>query len=235
MHILKHNRKTEAGNILVYILGAIFLLGILVITVKGSSTPGAGIDQESLIIRVAEVQEYGKELERAVAYILANGHSEVDIRFSHPDAASAYGDITDTPTRQIFSRQGGGATYRAPANGIQTTVTDWVFSGNNEVTEIGTSCGAKNCMDLVAILQNVNKEFCLLINNKNGITNPSEAPPQDQTNVQVSTVFTGTFTASALIADTPTGYLFGHSEGCFEGDTTPPAGTYHYYRVLLAR
>jgi hypothetical protein len=232
--VIKSN-KNEAGNILIYILGAIFLLGLLVITSKGSITPGAGIDQETLLIRVSEVQNYGKELERAVAYVLANGHSETDIRFSHPDADSAYGDITNDPTRQVFSREGGGAVYRASPNGVQTTPTDWMFNGANRVDQVGSNTVDEKGADLIAILQNVSLGFCLSVNDKNSITNPSNTPPQDETSVEITTPFTGAFTSTHVIGDSGSLYLPQHLEGCFEGDTNPPAGTYHYYRVLLAR
>jgi len=115
--------NTQSGNILIYILGAIFLLGLLIITVRGSSTPGNNIDEEELILRVAEVQQFGAELENAISFILQKGFSELDIRFGHPDAAAGYGLITDTPERQVFDRNGGGAIYRTPPNNIQTIVT----------------------------------------------------------------------------------------------------------------
>lgn len=225
--------NSQSGNILIYILGAIFLLGLLVITVRGSNTPGAGIDPEQLAIRVAEVQQYGDELERAVTYVLRNGHSEVDIRFAHPDAASAYGDITDIPSRQVFSRDGGGAAYREPPRGIQTSVTPWHFTARNAVARMGTNCSTNACVDLTAILQNVTKDFCLLINQKSNITNTAGAPPQDSGTVLFDTEFSGDYTFGAWIDDNAE--LAQNPEGCFEGDTAPPSGTYHYYRVLLAR
>lgn len=229
-----HHRPSESGNILIYILGAIFLIGALTLMVKGSSTPGAGIDEEALIIKVSEVQQYGQELEQAITYIFQNGHSESDIRFAHPDADSAYGVITDIPTRQVFHRDGGGATYRDPPSGIQTTVTPWHFSGANSVAQIGSSCSADDCSDLVAVLQNVTEAFCLNINEKNNIENPSNAPPQDDGNMHFSTPFSGSMTWSAHIGDS--GFQAnGKLEGCLEGESTPPSGTYHYYRVLLAR
>lgn len=226
----------ESGNILIYILGAIFLMGILVVAMRGSNTPGAGIDAENIIIKVTEVQKYGAELEQAVAYVLRNGHSEVDIRFAHPNAPSTYGDIVvDTPTtRQVFHSNGGAAEYRDPPSGIQTIVTPWLFNGRNIVEKVGTQCAADRCVDLVAILQNVSKNFCLLINEKNSITNPSGNPPADPGIFEVVTPFTGTFTFVNGIGDAA-GDLSGHLEGCIEGGGTPPVGTYHYYRVLLAR
>lgn len=228
------NTTSQSGNVLIYILGAIFLLGILVVMVKGSGSGGANIDEETLILRVQEIQEYGNELEAAVGFIMQNGHSEVDIRFAHPDADSGYGDITDTPSRQVFSRNGGGATYREPPNGIQTTTTPWFFSGHNGADGVGTTCVGAECSDLVAMLNYVTKDFCVLLNEKNNIENAAGDPPQDQGFVHIATPFTA-FVAGNRIQDQGTGYLFGKLEGCFEGDSGPAAGTYHYYRVLLAR
>lgn len=229
------SRQHEAGNILLYIMGAIFLLGILVVMMKGSSTPGSNIDEETLMIRVAEIQEYGLELERAVAYILREGYSESDIRFAHPNAPSAYGLITNIPARQVFSSQGGGATYRTPPSGIQTTSTDWLFTARNNAQGIGLDAsinGVTRGPDLIAFLQNVSEDFCILINERNDITNPSDAPPQDNGDIFLTDPFTGDFSYEAAIDTTETN---GKSEGCIEGDTTPAAGTYHYYRVLMAR
>ncbi len=231
----KPSHNTQAGNILVYILGALFLLGLLVVMVKGSTSPGAGIDRETLELRVNDVQSYGNELERAVTYVLRNGFSESDIRFAHPNADSAYGDITDTPTRQIFDVQGGGATYREPPEGIQVIPTDWIFTAQNEVLEIGSFCNGGGCHELMSVLMNVTLDFCLLVNDKNEITNPAGAPPQDAIGFGYGTLFDGVFGAGDRTLNDGTGHIRGHSEGCVEGDTDPPAGTYHYYRVLLAR
>jgi len=222
------SRPSESGNILIYILGAIFLIGALTLMVKGSSTPGAGIDEESLIIKVSEVQDYGRELETAISYIFQNGHSEADIRFAHPDGDSAYGTITDTPTRQVFSRDGGGATFRAPPTGIQATPTDWTFNATNNAPQIGSDNN-----DLIAFLPNVIEGFCILVNENSNIENPSDTPPQDPNNFDATTIFTGTYTGTN---DLGTDALNGlKMEGCLEGSGTPPTGTYHYYRVLLPR
>lgn len=224
-----NERTSESGNILIYILGAIVLLGLLVVISKGSVTPGAGIDAEQLMIRVSEVQNYGQELEQAVAYVLANGHSEVDIRFAHPDADSAYGDITDIPSRQVFSRDGGGARYRQAPDGIQTTLTDWAFNGDNTIPQVGSDAA-----DLMALLSNVSENFCSKINDLNGIENPSNAPPQDADNFEITTIYTGVFNSSPQEMGGTT-LNANKKEGCLKGSGTPPDNTYHYYRVLLAR
>jgi len=228
----KHLRNLESGNILLYILGAIFLLGLLVIMVKGSTTPGASIDREALELRVNEVQQYGNELERAVVYILQSGFSESDIRFAHPNAASAYGDITDIPERQVFNEFGGGATYREAPTDIQVTPTDWIFNARNVIGNFD-SCFTDSCVDLVALLMNVSEEFCIIVNDKNNMNNPDGTPLQDNNVIEYSTLFDGTYIRSSHIVGATTG--FSSLEGCVEGDTDPAAGTFHYFRVLLPR
>jgi hypothetical protein len=227
--------NTQSGNILVYILGAIILIGLLTIMVKGSSTPGSGIDREALEIRVAEVQQYGNELERAVAYVLRNGYSETDIRFAHPNHDSTYGDITDDPARQIFAREGGGATWRDNETDIQAIDTDWVFNGDNRIINPAGGVGTLNAYELIAFLPNVKQDFCLALNKKANVDNPSNNPPDAETPFNITSVFSGVFaTAAGNFLDSD---LTGVPplEACYEGSGTPPAGTYHYYRVLLAR
>lgn len=230
------HRLAESGNVVIYVLGAIFLMGLVLMMVRGSSQPGAGIDFESMRVKVSEVQQYGGELEKAVAFILSNGYSETDIRFAHPNAASAYGDISDEPGRQVFARLGGGATWRNPPNGIQIEESPWLFSGRQVVTKVGTTCSQDTCSDLIAILHNVTRDFCLEINDLNGTTNTGGEPPIETDGIQLEQMFTGAYTyASALNADE----LNGKMEGCFEGSTGSEHlgldGRYYYYRVLLPR
>ena len=221
--------NTQSGNILIYILGAIVLIGLLTVMVKGSSTPGSNINREELEIRVAEVQQYGNELERAVAYVLRNGYSESDIRFAHPNHSSAYGNITNDPGRQIFAREGGGATWRDNDDNIQITDTDWVYGVGSRVVNVGTNANS----EIILWLSYVTEDFCVLINEKNGIINPSGNPPQDGANMNVTGIVNnGNFPALTQLNATETD---GKLEGCVEGGVDPPAGTYHYYRVLLAR
>ncbi|MEM8833397.1 MAG: hypothetical protein AAGB32_02535 [Pseudomonadota bacterium] len=229
--------NSESGNILIYVLGAIVLLGILISVVRGTGSSGNNIQEEELMIRIAEIQEYGHELEKAIAFILRKNYSEADIRFAHPEADAGYGDITDNPDRQVFSIDGGAATYREIPRGIQTaTGGDWVFTGANRVHDVGTTdsgTGNDHNAELIAILPNVTEVFCLRMNDTNDVVNPSDSPPQDNGSASFD-FYTGLFSQTEDINDT-SGDLDGVLEGCFEGGGTPAAGTFHYFRVLLPR
>ena len=229
-------RSSISGNMLIYILGAIFLLGLLIVLIKGNFQEGTGIDPEKTAIQVGEVQRYTAELERAVSYIMRNGASETEIRFAHPtgDAAySAYGTIATTPTRQVFSATGGGAEWRNPPTGSQVVATPWVFNSNNAVNSVGVYL----TRDLLVILPNVTKDFCLRINSVLGVENPGGNPPNDQDYIIVNQSFAGSYTSGAWAAISYNSTSPG-MEGCV-GITTAgggaTVGNYYYYRVLLAR
>jgi len=152
---------------LVYILGAIFLMGLLVVLVRGSSTPGSGIDAEQLTLRASQVQRYTNELERAVAYILRNGASESDIRFANPSSSGGpYGDISVNPSAQVFDVSGGGATYREPPEGINDG-TAWQFYATTHIKDLGTDTAASMRAELIAVLPNVTENFCDKMNDLN--------------------------------------------------------------------
>lgn len=221
--------KNQSGNMFVYILGAIFLLGILLVALRSGYQPGAGIDAEANILKVSQVRKYGSELERGVNFILQNGQSESDVRFAHV-SNPGYGTPGDTPARQVFETAGGNAERKAPPSGIQTSLTQWVYTGANDVSGVGSSSS-----DLIAILPNVTKDFCTAMNDSASIPNTAGNPPADSGSVDITTPYAGSFTAGGIINSAVSSDLFAKKEGCFEGAGTPAVGTYHYYRVLQAR
>lgn len=162
------HREHERGNILFMILLAVVLIGLLTAAIQYTNRPeGSNIDNETLTLRAGEVQRYASELERAVTYIMQNGVSESDIRFAHPDANSDYGDLSaDTDqSDQVFDREGGGARYRDPPDGVNDG-SAWEFYGGTHIPGVGRSDRA----ELVAVLPHVTAAFCEKINDINGQT-----------------------------------------------------------------
>ena len=160
--------ESERGNILFMILIAIVLIGGLTAAIQSTSRPeGANIDSETLVLRASEVQRYASELERAVTFILQDGKSESDIRFAYHTADEDYGDLAaDTdPSDQVFAREGGGATYREPPEGINDG-SPWEFYGGTHAPGVGRADRA----ELVAVLPHVTQAFCDKINAINGQT-----------------------------------------------------------------
>lgn len=229
-------RHSQSGNMLVYILGAIFLMGLLVALVKGSSNPGGGIDAENVIIHASEAQRYAGEIERAVVNVIRNGESEADIRFSHPNAPSAYGNTLDAPlTRQIFDPQGGAAEYRDPPSGVNDG-TPWQYFATTHIKDMGTDGGNMKA-ELIMVLPNVTEDFCDRINelnDQNLTLTDDHDPSADGCIYAPGSEFAGTYTSGAstnTIDDT----LFTHlppKEACIHCESDDKL---HYYHVLLAR
>lgn len=236
------DRSSEKGNILFMILMAVVLLGVLTAAVQFTNRPeGANIDNETIVIRTTEVQRYAAELERAVRYIIQNGISESDIRFAHPDASSDYGDLSaDIDKRdQVFHRDGGGAAYRAPPNGVNDG-SAWEFYGGTDLPEMGSDRA-----DLVAVLPNVSEAFCNRINTlANQTTQPEDtgsgaasgANPGECIHLGSNGRFGNgnTFYAAPNTTDITTFVTKPAGQACVQcvGATGAP---YHFYHVLMAR
>lgn len=220
---------------LIYIIGAIFLFGILIALLKGNFQEGTGIDGEQVLIKAGEVQRYSAQLERGVAYVLQQGISESDMRFA-ANAASAglYGAYSNTNT-QVFAPSGGGVEYKAPPSGINNG-TAWQFYGNTHFTDMGTDTVGSQRAELTAVLPNVTEAFCNQINRLVGqkidLTQTTD-PATNGCVYQGGAGFTGTFLSGAsvnLLDDTKLSFKPA-TEACVRCST----GTYNYYRVLMSR
>jgi hypothetical protein len=225
------NQEAQRGNIFAFVLLGIVLVGALTIAIRGFAPGSQTITQEQMMIESARTVQYGAELEQAVKYVLDNGASEIDIRFSAPSADAAYGTISTTPIFQVFSQSGGRAEYRIPASTV--TTGKWAFYGRIAVPGVGSDKS-----DLVAVLPDVSLEFCKALHKMLKLSEPE----------YYSDIGGGSYPD---VIDAGSSYYFGPSNDYDDGTiyglgtTPPPLGTTqacffdttgpHYYRVLLAR
>lgn len=220
---------------LVYILGAILLMGLLVMLVRGSSNSGGGIDSENVVIKASQVQQYAGELERAVGIVMRNGHSEADIRFV-PNAPSAYDDPLDNApeSRQIFATDGGAAEYRSPPPGVNDG-TPYQFFATTHIPDVGTDAPGSMRAELLMVLPNVTEAFCNRINEQNdqALSLTDDHDPSgggclyDPGNEFVGTFASGTINTldDSFFTHLPAKQACVHCEG----------GGLHFYHVLMAR
>lgn len=236
-------RHAEKGNVLFIVLLAIALIGALTVAIQsGNNSETSNIDDETLAIRVSEVQRYASELERAVIFVTRNGISESDIRFAHPKANSDYGDLPadTTPENQVFHAEGGGAEFRSPPNGINNG-SPWEFYGTTALPNVGSSAA-----DLIAVLPNVTQSFCERVN---AVNNQDSDQPEDTGNTATSTsnagacLYGGThgrfdnavqFYSSPNTTDSSTFTKLPAKQACVQcvGMSGAP---YHFYHVILSR
>lgn len=240
----RNPRNSEQGNILFIILLAVVLIGLLTAAITSNDSSNDNIDQETLVIRVSEVQRYAAELERGVRSIMETGVSESDLRFAHPGAHADYGTITTTPEAQLFSKEGGGASYQAAPAGINDG-SAWEFYGGTAAPGMGTSKA-----DLIAVLPNVTQAFCDRIN----ATIDQDGSPEDTGATAASGLNPGNcvhsdalgrFDAAQQFYATPntmdettfaqnpnTGAAYPAPQACVRCDI---GNANHYYFVLMAR
>ncbi len=218
----------QSGNVLFFILIAIFLMGILTVAIQMSSQSGnENIDEETMSIRFSQIKQHTAEMENAVRFVFDNGFSETDIRFAHPDAHSDYGDITDTPGRQIFSPSGGGATYRLSPDSVNDG-SEWEFYGGTSMPDVGSDEA-----ELIAVLPNVTSAFCDLVNRSLGYS----TQPQD-TSTCVNEGAAGRFDDGTQFSSTPNTVNTGSFtktpalKACVECAVD---GSLHYVHVLMTR
>lgn len=236
-------RRGESGNVIVFVLMAVVLIGVVTAAIRSGGGERANIDAEQLAIRAAEVRQQASEYERAVMYLLQNGVSESAIRFGHADAPTEYGLATAAPETQVFARNGGGAAYHAPAPGLQTTARAWEFYGNTALPQLGS-----DRPELIAVLPNVTEAFCKIVNRGTPLEQPvagdptpaPSAPTDNGTGTGcIDSGATVRFSSSSQFADPPSspntmdGAEFRSlpvTQGCVTCD-----GGYHFFHVLMSR
>lgn len=237
------SRKEESGNILFYILIAVVLFAALSFAVAQMMRGGnPEKNEEVLRLQASEILQYVRGLTTGIQTIKIEGLDDGDISFDNPFVPGYTHACPDGGDEcALFKKDGGKMIYMKPvAEWLDANQTSqpgygtWIFSGANAVIGIGTDGGGAASSELLAILPWVNKELCVEINNLLKVVNPVTRPPQDSGNVDFSTKFTGTFSATQSIGgDDPE--IEGQRAGCFEGDTSPPSETYHFFQVLISR
>lgn len=226
----QQQNENERGNILFMVLLAVVLIGLLTAAIKGvSNNEGSNIDNETLAIRASEVQRQAGGFEYGARIMLHNGISESALRFADPKANSAYGDLSadSDPSDQLFSPDGGAATYENPPSGVNDG-SQWEFYGHTAMPGVGSQRA-----DLIAVLPNVTDEFCSYINKIDGYTTTTQPTDSGTCLEDSSKRFNDStqYDASPNTPDSATFTIPSATEGCVEcGDSTK-----HFFHVLVAR
>ncbi len=222
--------QPESGNILVYVLLGIVLLGLLTAALRQSGDQGKDLDQERLNIRAGEVQRYAAQIAQGVATMVEGGVSEAKLKFAHPDGDSDYGLISVEPAEQVFSAKGGNIPYKLPPPGVNDG-TKWQFYGTTDIPQVGSDKA-----ELIAVLPNVTRDFCVMINRqlKLGDTPPVDnstaTTPDCVASLSSSHKFSGTYMDPPNELDPATFSRLPMTQACVSC-----GANYHYFYVLLNR
>ena len=222
-------RKSEAGNILFFILIAVVLLGLLTMVLSRS---GTSVNQtgsvEKTIIDNSQIQRYARALESAVDQLRSRGCSEGDISFENPEVAGY--ENTNNPSDEscfVFSEQGAGLTWRevgAADIAINPGTNSGVIRGY-AISGVETDAGAAG-VDIL-YLAGISADQCTAVNNSFGISGSVAT-----TVAAWTTPFLGSFTAVTTLG---TGGEADGIEGKSSGCITMNDDTSVFYHVLMAR
>lgn len=242
--------NNQSGNILVFILIAIFLLGGLTVLLSrtGSQTEDTGSSEQATVAATRILRETSN-MKNAVQQMLSRGCSESTFSFESRNM-SRYAN-TSAPTDKschLFEPQGGGLDYKfVPDSYINSTYSSapyygyWVFMGRICIDNIGQYGGAdcktsvQNPNELLVVLGFVSKEICIAINRilGHGFTSiPAEAGTPWPA-AYAEGLYGTTYKYEPTVYPGMSATLSGKEAACFETTTVP--GTYHFYQVLIPR
>lgn len=229
-----HN--SQSGNLFFYIFMAVILFGALSFVVaqsgRGSVQSMAG---EQARLNAIEIIDYSDAASKAVGTLRLRGTSLAQLRFSNAQLSAANYDPPNAANarNEVFNAEGGGIVYRAPPRQATTVTTPgYDFIGNVAVRNIGTTCAASTCSELMMIVPNVNADVCRILNVLLNVHKRTDDLPVEAA-FDATGFFKGAMAYTDQIGDeADSGALDGKSAGCFEDSGT---STHYFYRVLWAQ
>ena len=200
------------------------------------SDTSSTLTKKQIDLAADDILTYAQKVSRTVDRLRRNGCSESEISFENP-VVSGYA-FTTRDKCKVFDTAGGGLTFKRAK--VSTTPQLFKFNGNNRFSGFGCDTQTAECAELVITLRlNDNPEICLEINDKMGITNPSDDAPQLR-EWQDGSIFTGSFTGpvpetvGGSNATNEAPEVNGKQAGCvfeFNGGQD----NYIFYHILIAR
>lgn len=232
------NHDNQSGNVLFYILIAVGLIAALSFAVTQSGRGSArSITEERARLFATEIIEYSNNISAGVTQLRLRGVDVDELCFDDPNWGAAnydYAGCADNFNR-IFNIEGAGITWSlAPEGATQTTAAPdnlWHIYGDNEIQDVGTTCGNASCSDLILVTDELDELVCRKINKLINSTIGDSAPPTDSTIGE--TRYIGDFDFSQTIGDEAGGVaIAGKNAGCFERTSNDE---FVFYKVLIAR
>lgn len=240
----------ESGNVIFLILIAVVLFAALTfaITMSGRNQGGDDINAEHARMAAARMTQNGVDIEGALMRMkTVRNIPDSQLSFETPALTGYQNPDCTTNQCHVFLPEGGGVSYNLvdPAwlqksDSGQNHYGRWIITGTACVPGMGggsdNSCNADPLNnELIVIIPWIIRDVCVEMNHKLDIPMVNKQPPQLIGSAwNANPEFVGAYVAGQTIIDSG-GALYGKPEGCFEGNGTPPAGTYHYYRVVVAR
>ncbi len=243
MHIVSKTEKQngESGNVLFLILIAVALFAALSYAVTQSSRSGGGdAGKETNLVNSAQLTQYPSGIRTAIVRMIIGGADIASLEFNAPSAFGSLTATTPVGVLGVFHPNGGGATYTQSPNDVMAGATPgtWIFNGENQIFNIGTSENAATptaaTVDIISFLPGISTSVCNKLNEELGLP----ATPVAETGVDVTTIMGSTTPGlcnggcGGTIGDNAdaANRLNGQPFGCFS-----QGGQFVYFHVLVER
>lgn len=246
-------QPSQSGNVLFLILIAVALFAALSYAVTSSTRSGAGnSNSEKTELATSRMMQYVTSIDSAVLRLtLTNGCTINQLSFDPPPFSGTKYNNPAAPanfTCHVFHPNGGAVPYVAsmpteildPATPLTPDYGLYNFSGMFNVQDIGTTCLAASCNDLVFYTQGFTLDACASINRRLSIAYSVPTDLNEQLSgyePQAGDFFTGTVpTPVANSGVDQNSRFYGKPDGCIRRHDLPAANNpYGFYHVILAR
>tara|TARA_B100000686_G_scaffold311653_1_gene355509 strand:- start:5163 stop:5900 length:738 start_codon:yes stop_codon:yes gene_type:complete len=175
-------KNQQSGNVMFIILAAIGLIAVLTMSLSNSERASDNVDSERINVQLQQILDYAGRMESAVNYMMVtNGCHLGQLDFDVPtllnwDTAGYYQNPNAPADRScgVFRGKGGGLKYEVPPEMSEKQgATEYGVLGFFRVNDVGTDDKAEVFLHTL-----VPKEACLMLNNQQGVKNPSGLPPE---------------------------------------------------------
>ena len=215
----KHN-SSQQGNVMVYVLIALALIGFLTLTLsrQNDQADSQGVDDEQLSLYVQDIMTYVASAQGAVDMMLAGSSEVTDLDPIIPIDANF---DTGTPIHKIFHPLGGGLVYQ---ESYPTAIQDGTDAGWKISTGINVQWTETGSDDVLLTAYFISRSVCEEINRliTGSTTIPATANPHTDYFIDQTTNLTLTECADCD----------GYPSLCVENDT---GDGYSFYNVIAAQ
>ncbi len=240
------NNHRDKGSAFFYILLGVALFGTLAFTVsrgmRGQQTQT--MTKRQAEIAASDILDYAQKIAHTVNRLRQRNCSENDISFENPTTAgyvnpNAPGD----KSCHVFDPAGGNISYHPQSAkfldstwSAEATYQEIRFDGRTCIESLACWSDSIDNEDLILTSRFLQKNICLEINKKLGITNPSGDAPVDGGCGSGNYNFVGTYSEDTAISDSG-GFLSNQPIGCYKSDPgcAAVANSYNFYYALIER
>ena len=241
--------RNPSGNVLFYVLIGVALMAALSYAVSQTNRGSAqSITKERAGILASEIIEYGEIVGNAVIQLRLRGIDDTEISFENKEISGYENANCTDDSCKVFALDGGGITYAVPmGEWLDSSYSDELryqemyFNGS----AMGLDKGSDSKDDLILFIPYLKKAVCIAINDALGVPlTTAETPQESNGPFETSEKFTGFYSDVADIyvsGSNTTGQsdiLSSFSAGCTKSSgsgAAPAEGSYHFYKILLAR